>query len=245
MALIPKLSTGIPTSKNVLLHQGTVNTQDTTAKSLFILKKGEMIVSMGLYGFNNSNAVTSASLYIGAKTLDNTGNAQGQLYGVFPTWLGTGYTSAPTVTFSGGGSPTAQATGTAVINAAGQCVGIQLATFGAGYTSAPTVTLTGGGASSQATFTAMIISSAATSAATFHPGIDVKTAATGKGQQYVNGAAGLYVPAPFDVMVTGIYADTGGAATSGGPWVIQINTYQPGPGEISRLGGFFDAVNPK
>ena len=197
MALIPKLSTGIPTPKNVLTHQGTVNTQDSTAKDLFIIRKGEIPIALAMYGFNNSNAVTTATLALGTRLLNNTGSNPGIVYGVYPTWLGTGYTSAPTVTFSGGGATT-QATGTAVINAAGQCVGIILTSYGAGYTSVPTVTLTGGGASSQATFTALLVAST-TTLSTFHTGIDVKTAATGRVQQYVKGAAGLYIPVPFVV----------------------------------------------
>jgi len=243
MALIPQLSTGIPTSKNYLAKQNTVNTQNSTAKNLFILRKGEIPASLGIFGFNPSNAVTTATISIGTKALDNSGAAGGQLYGVYPTWLGTGYTSTPTVTFSGGGATT-QATGTAVINSSGQCVGINITSFGAGYTSVPTCTLTGGGASSQATFVALIVNNAV-GTCTFLNSFDVKTAATGTGQQYPTSAKGLYVPAPFDVMITAIYADTGGAATSGGPWVISMNTWQPGPGEVARQGGFFDAVNPK
>lgn len=63
---------------------------------------------------------------------------------------GSGYTSAPTVTFTGGGSGAAA---TATINAAGQITGINLTRDLAGvtfftegkYTSAPVVTITGGG----------------------------------------------------------------------------------------------------
>jgi hypothetical protein len=242
MALIPQLSTGLPTSKNLLTKQGTVDIKNTTAKNLFILRKGETLQSLSVFGFNPSNSATSASISIGTKVLDNSGANAGALYGVYPTWLGTGYTSTPTVTFAGGGATT-QATGVAVINAAGQCVGINITSFGAGYTSVPTCTLTGGGASSQATFIALIVNSAV-GTSTFLNSFDVKTAATGTGQQYPTAAKGIFVPAPFDVMVTGIYVEVG-AATSGGPWVVGMNTWQPGPGEIARQGGFFDAVNPK
>lgn len=79
---------------------------------------------------------------------------------------GTGYTSAPTVTFSGGGA-TEQAVATAVIGAIdsnrGQVVSVTLARDQTGikfsqegkYTSAPTVTITGGGGTG-ATATATI-----------------------------------------------------------------------------------------
>ena len=64
---------------------------------------------------------------------------------------GSGYTSAPTVTFSGGGATT-QATGYAEI-LGGQVSCVKILTLGSGYTSAPTVTFSGGGATSQATAT--------------------------------------------------------------------------------------------
>ena len=56
---------------------------------------------------------------------------------------GSGYTSAPTVTMSGGGGTT-QGTATATISG-GVVTAITVNTKGAGYTSAPTVTITGGG----------------------------------------------------------------------------------------------------
>ena len=62
---------------------------------------------------------------------------------------GSGYTSAPTVTLSGGGATT-QATGIAVLNASGQVIGVTLTSLGSGYTSAPTVTFSGGGYTTEA-----------------------------------------------------------------------------------------------
>ncbi len=56
--------------------------------------------------------------------------------------IGGSYTSAPTVTFSGGGGTGAAATAT-VVN--GVVTGITVTSAGSGYTSAPTVTLSGGG----------------------------------------------------------------------------------------------------
>lgn len=237
MALIPQLATGLPTPKNVLLSQNSVNRFDTTAKNLFILRKGALPVAMTFYGNAASNAGTTATLNIGAKVLDNSGASSGLLYGVFMTSLGSGYTSAPTVTFSGGGGTT-QATGTAVINSAGRVVGIKINTFGAGYTSAPSIAFSGGGGTGAAA-TAVVLS-----ATTFHAGIDVKTTTTGAGQQYVQAAAALYIPVPYDIMVTATYAETGGASTAGGPWFLQFNTYQPGPGEVGALGqgGFYPAA---
>ena len=61
---------------------------------------------------------------------------------------GTGYTSAPTVSFSGGGGTGAAAT--ALINA-GKVYGFTITNAGSGYTGNPTVALAGGGFSSAAT----------------------------------------------------------------------------------------------
>jgi hypothetical protein len=64
-----------------------------------------------------------------------------------PTILngGTGYSTPPTVTFTGGGATT-QATGIATI-ANGAVTGISITVNGAGYKTAPTITFTGGGGS--------------------------------------------------------------------------------------------------
>lgn len=70
----------------------------------------------------------------------------GRLTGFTSLVGGTGYTTAPTVTFSGGGATT-QATGHTVINAAGAVVDIIIDTPGLGYTSAPTIAFSGGGGS--------------------------------------------------------------------------------------------------
>ena len=62
---------------------------------------------------------------------------------------GSGYTSAPTVTLSGGGATT-QATCVAVLNTSGQVIGVTLTSLGSGYTSAPTITFSGGGYTTEA-----------------------------------------------------------------------------------------------
>src|SRR5712664_3943131 len=58
---------------------------------------------------------------------------------------GTGYTSAPTVAFTGGGPNAGGATALAIVSAAGAVTGITVTNPGSGYTADPTVTLTGGG----------------------------------------------------------------------------------------------------
>ncbi len=59
---------------------------------------------------------------------------------------GTGYTSAPTVSFSGGGGGSG-ATAIATIDSNGAVNGVAVTAGGTGYTSAPTVSFSGGGGS--------------------------------------------------------------------------------------------------
>jgi parallel beta-helix repeat protein len=66
---------------------------------------------------------------------------------------GTGYTSAPTVSFSGGGGT--GATADAFVDSSGKVGAILVRNYGSGYTSAPTVAFTGGGGSG-ATATAQV-----------------------------------------------------------------------------------------
>jgi hypothetical protein len=56
---------------------------------------------------------------------------------------GSGYTSQPSVTFSGGGGSGAQAI--SVISASGAVTGIKMVTYGTGYSSTPSVVFSGGG----------------------------------------------------------------------------------------------------
>lgn len=67
---------------------------------------------------------------------------------------GTGYTTAPAVTFSGGGGSGAAAT--AIINTAGNVVAVIMTNFGTGYTSAPSVSIAAPGAGTTATATSAI-----------------------------------------------------------------------------------------
>ncbi len=59
------------------------------------------------------------------------------------TGIGNGYSSAPTISFSGGGGSNAAAT--ALINTGGQISDILLTNPGSGYTSNPTISFSGGG----------------------------------------------------------------------------------------------------
>jgi FtsP/CotA-like multicopper oxidase with cupredoxin domain len=71
-----------------------------------------------------------------------TGGLTGPLSGVTVTAGGTGYTTAPTVGFTGGGGTGATATATI---AGGGVTGVTITNPGTGYTTAPTVTFSGGG----------------------------------------------------------------------------------------------------
>jgi hypothetical protein len=77
--------------------------------------------------------------YLVPAAWDNTSEVVGS---VIVTTGGSGYTSAPTVAFSGGGGGTG-ATATATI-ANGAVTGVTITNPGSGYTAAPTVTFTGG-----------------------------------------------------------------------------------------------------
>lgn len=75
-------------------------------------------------------------------TMDNT-----NVVDYVITAAGSGYTSAPTVSFSGGGGTGAAATATV---SGGAVVALTYTNFGSGYTSAPSISFSGGGGSGAA-----------------------------------------------------------------------------------------------
>ena len=91
------------------------------------------------------------------KTLYTNGRIRDNVIGIVTSVTvaagGSGYTSVPTVTFSGGGA-TIQATGTVTLTS-NAVSGISITNAGFGYTSVPTVTISGGGGSG-ATVTANV-----------------------------------------------------------------------------------------
>ena len=100
------------------------------------------------------NALTAAYIYPGGLVLDNNSGVSAGITQIFsaPTGNGvtaiavtggTGYTSPPLVTISGGGGK--YATAVANIDASGNLTSITVTNPGVDYTSAPTVTLAGGG----------------------------------------------------------------------------------------------------
>ncbi len=84
-------------------------------------------------------AALTGGIGLNTVTLSNTG--------------GTGYTTAPVVSFTGGGGSGAAATATI---SAGKVTAFTITSFGTNYTSAPAVVLTGGGFTTAATATATI-----------------------------------------------------------------------------------------
>lgn len=91
-----------------------------------------------------------------------------------------------------------------------------------------------GAAASDAGTTATIGIGSSATANEFMTGYDVKTAGTGEGYNPAGAAAvgsAMAVPLTADTGVYGIYAETGGASTTGGAWTIKVEYYLAGPGE--------------
>lgn len=82
------------------------------------------------------------------------------------------------------------------------------------------VTINGTTASDAATTATITVGFSGGSGHEILNGYDVKTAGTGVGQNTPNGAAFPAVTATKTV--TGIYAETGTASTTGGPWTVVI-----------------------
>lgn len=107
--------------------------------------------------FRNSlyAAYVFGSDFGGTGLKDHSGNGRdctfvgtpGGIAGAIITAAGTGYTSAPTVSFSGGGGSGAAATATV---SGGVVTALVMTSFGSGYTSAPAISFSGGGGSGAA-----------------------------------------------------------------------------------------------
>jgi filamentous hemagglutinin family protein len=85
----------------------------------------------------------SARALLDEATVSSSGTSG--VVSVVPQIIGSGYTSAPTVTISDPLGIGSGATATAFINSKGQLTPFQVSDLGDGYTAPPTVTLTGGG----------------------------------------------------------------------------------------------------
>lgn len=70
--------------------------------------------------------------------------ALNQVVSIAVTNGGSGFTTAPTISFTGGGGGTGAAATAVIDPVTGKVIGIQVTNNGSGYTSAPTVVFTGG-----------------------------------------------------------------------------------------------------
>jgi hypothetical protein len=125
-----------------LQTMGTTFFAQGTSIGAYVLELG--VQTSGAAGIEALNAWITNNpgifyAYLVPAAWDNTSEVVGS---VIVTTGGSGYTSAPTVAFSGGGGGTG-ATATATI-ANGAVTGVTITNPGSGYTAAPTVTFTGG-----------------------------------------------------------------------------------------------------
>ena len=86
--------------------------------------------------------------FLNSITVASSSYPLGVLHYATVTSGGSGYTSAPSVSFSGGGGT--GAAGTATINASGQVTGVTITAGGTGYVTAPTIVFSGGNGSGAA-----------------------------------------------------------------------------------------------
>ena len=113
-----------------------INPTITAASSMVIPDDGDLIFVTGTTTITEILTDTAAVYKQKVSRIDLTN-------------FGTGYTSVPTVGFSGGGG--SGATATAYVDLlTGQLTSVMVTNGGSGYTSSPTVTITGGGGSSAA-----------------------------------------------------------------------------------------------
>ena len=106
----------------------------------------------------NSKYVYSLDVIGGS---DIVAPSDGSVSGVTVTAGGTGYVTAPTVTFSAPPAGGTLATATAAVDGSGVVTGIAMTNPGSGYVTAPTVTLSGPGAGAVATAALGTVSGAA------------------------------------------------------------------------------------
>jgi FtsP/CotA-like multicopper oxidase with cupredoxin domain len=118
----------------------SVSDVQTALPALFASTQDPVIVPETVYPTANGGA--TGDTYARIQDTSMTGFLGGPIGAVTLVNSGTGYTSAPTVGFNGGGGTGAAATAT--ISAA-SVASVGLTNLGSGYTSAPTVSLSGGG----------------------------------------------------------------------------------------------------
>ncbi len=140
--------TGIGSTSNIVsgtavtgsgIPAGSVVTAITSANSITISNNTTATASGVSLLFTGTTAAGTATLSVTGVTITNGG---------------TGYTTAPTVTFSAPPAGGTTATGTATVSSSGFVTGITITNPGSGYTSMPTVTFSASPSGTTATATA-------------------------------------------------------------------------------------------
>lgn len=62
----------------------------------------------------------------------------------------------------------------------------------------------------------------------FLNGVNVKTGSTSQNLPASGAALGAALSASADTTITGVYAETGTASTTGGPWTVVVGYFMPG-----------------
>jgi hypothetical protein len=186
---------------------------------------GEIVFSNGSSAGGTFNATTSAgnvtANVVGNLTTGNIFTGGAVALSLSLTNGGTGYTAAPSVTFTGGGGSGAIATAT-VNTTTGQVTGLTVTNSGAGYTSAPTIVFTGGGVvpTTAATATALLVAPIATNNATITNGGGGYATAPTVGFSTQTGATAPTATATItNGVVTGIVINTVGSGYTSAPSV--------------------------
>lgn len=147
--LTPQLARQLYTDGEIRLSQLTGNQSDYN-KKVYPLSRGVDSGVRTLWAAGNGIGTSTPILTWSANVTNTTSKP---VLGVTVVSPGTGYTSAPTVTFSGGGGSGAAATATV---ANGRITGFTVTNGGSGYSSAPSVSLSGGGNGTLASARAVI-----------------------------------------------------------------------------------------
>jgi hypothetical protein len=220
----------------VLQQQTTALTQLATSLPVALfspggaltLVAGQTLSADGLHTVPyGSNRISSASPPV---TATSTLNAFGEVANVNFT-PGSGYTTAPTVTFSGGGGSGASATATLSVS------GVTITNGGSGYTTAPTVTFSAPASGTTATGTATITNGVVTGVTILNPGSGYTSMPT---VTFSAPASGTTATARATLSVSGVNITNAGSGYTSAPTV----TISP-PGDDIYTGTYdINGYNP-